>query len=153
MKKKLIRITENDLHRIIKNSVNRVINEMSTPKQIELMKKLKGGDYDPSFDNLPVPEASKLIDGELSKRRGGNGGQKYEMVDNGFSGNETKITEFNSFYEAKKALNDFIDELDEIGYFRSADIGLRKVSDVCWEAISRRSGRRYASVYIRKKRQ
>lgn len=43
MNKKLIRLTESDLHRIVKKSVNRVPNEINTDTAISAHKKAQSG--------------------------------------------------------------------------------------------------------------
>lgn len=64
--KKRIRLTESDLHRVIKESVKRVLNEMGTPKQNSFLRSLMGSRYDPSYDRLPVSDTSALISKELA---------------------------------------------------------------------------------------
>ena len=44
MNKKLIRLTESDLHKIVKESVNRVLNEMGSPKRREMTNDWLGSD-------------------------------------------------------------------------------------------------------------
>ena len=64
--KKIVRLTESDLHNIIKESVNRVLNEIyeGTSLQndyIQGLCKRRGIAYDEKYNSLPVRDASSLI--------------------------------------------------------------------------------------------
>lgn len=152
MNKKIIRLTESDLHRIVKQSVNRVIrtiNENSfgegTPKQNAFLKKLMGDRWDDKYSELSVPETSKMIDKELANSN--NAGTKYEVVE------FDQVHECNSFYEAKKKFSEVMDELAEVGYFNDPYLRMAKVSDICWKVYARNGYRCLGSVFIRKKKQ
>ena len=151
--KQVIRLTENDLHRIVKESVRKVLKENQygegTPKQNAFLQKLMGDRWDDKYADLSVPETSKMIDQELAKN---NTPQKeYEVVES--FGSDEKIHPCKSFYEAKKKLSDIIDEYFDSGWSSVGDVRLAKKSDICWVALI---GRRYASIggsiYIRKKK-
>ena len=63
MNKKLIRLTESDLHRIVKESVNRIINENDNSGRPTLE---KWGTGNTSFDK-EIPETIKFLS-ELAER-------------------------------------------------------------------------------------
>lgn len=67
MTKKVIRLTENQFKQHIKNMiVETLMDEMGTPKQNALLRKLTGSDQ---YDNLSVKDASAKID-QLLKQQG-----------------------------------------------------------------------------------
>jgi len=53
--KKIIRLTENDLHRIVKESVNRILNEEEWESPLEKAKKNRN-----DFDNVKKIDVSKF---------------------------------------------------------------------------------------------
>lgn len=63
--RRTITIKENELRRIISESVRRTLNEMGTIKQNALLRKLTGTD---KYDSLSVSDASRMIDDLLKKQ-------------------------------------------------------------------------------------
>lgn len=66
MNKQIIRLTESDLHRIVKESVNKILKEMDegTEAQNDFIRGLcarKGIQYDPKYNSLSTRDASGLI--------------------------------------------------------------------------------------------
>jgi hypothetical protein len=78
--KQIIRLTESDLHNLVKESVNKVLSEMNnegTSLQNDFIRSLckrRGIEYDSKYDKLPVRDASGLIT-LLKKLRLKNGEQ------------------------------------------------------------------------------
>ena len=155
MKKQVIRLTEADLHRIIKESVKKVIRENSeiegTDKQNALLRKLLGDRWKDEYEKLSVQDSSAMIEKELANAN--PNAQKYEVVDN--MGNEPEIIVCNSLYQAKKTLEKIADEYFHEGGIGRPDSDLRlvKVSDICYKVFGRYS--RYkclGSIFIRKQK-
>jgi hypothetical protein len=155
MKKQVIRLTESDLHKIIKESVNKIIKENydieGTDKQNALLRKLLGDRWRDEYENLSVQDASSMIEKELANAN--PNAQKYEVVDN--MGDKPEIIVCNSFFQAKKTLEKIAYEYhDEGGFGRpDSDIQLVKVSDICYKVYGRYS--RYkslGSIFIRKQK-
>ena len=150
MKKSLIRMTENDLHTIIKESVMEILkendmDEMGTQKQNAFLKKLMGDRHKPEYDNLSVADTSKMIDAELNKQQAAaNLGVVYQVVDG------DNIQEFGTFREAKKAFDAAVDEYYDLMGSGSPELSLVKVSDICYKFYGRKSGCCLGAVYIKK---
>ena len=77
MNKKLIRLTESDLHRIVKESVNRVLNEIGDTNRGQYhlgraaMRRVNMGDYDDARE----------IDRYAAKQRGDNASmERYNLI-------------------------------------------------------------------------
>ena len=67
MNKKLIRLTESDLHRIVKESVNRVLNEIGdTPKGQYMLGRLQGRQMN-NGKNKSAVETSRYSASEMNK--------------------------------------------------------------------------------------
>ena len=67
MNKKLIRLTESDLHRIVKESVNRVLNEIGdTPKGQYMLGRLQGRHMN-NGKNKSAVETSRYSASEMNK--------------------------------------------------------------------------------------
>ena len=145
--KQRIRLTEGDLHRIVKESVRNILNEMGTPKQNDFLKKLMGDRWNDKFADLPVPETSKMIDQELANS--GKPQKEYEVVE--LMGSKPNIYPCKSFYEAKKKLSEIIDDYFNSGWSCVGDVRLVRDSDICWLAVGRNMGV-CGRIYIRKKK-
>ena len=66
MNKKTIRLTESDLHRIIKESVNRVLNEVSTNKRAAALVKANNQKFP---DTKTMMKGNRVVDTNLEKQR------------------------------------------------------------------------------------
>lgn len=67
MNKKLIRLTENDLHRIVKESVNRILNESFKSSKLASLVKQHGGVYSPVKGSVTTKYISHLADDEIGE--------------------------------------------------------------------------------------
>lgn len=145
---KRIRLTEGELHRIIKESAHMILSEMGTPKQNSFLRKLMGDRYKDEYDNLSVKDSSDMINQELSKA--GQVKKEYEVVED--FGREQTSHPCNSFYEAKKKLSEIINDYFNSGWSCVGDVRLVRDSDVRWVIVGRNMGV-CGSIYIRKKKE
>ena len=69
--KQIIRLTESDLHKVVKSSVKRILKEINegTPKQNAFLQRLMGDRWKDEYANLSVPDTSKMIDQELANQK------------------------------------------------------------------------------------
>lgn len=69
--KQIIRLTESDLHKVVKSSVKRILKEINegTPKQIPFLQRLMGDRWKDEYANLSVSDTSKMIDQELANQK------------------------------------------------------------------------------------
>jgi hypothetical protein len=65
MNKKLIRLTESDLHRIVKESVNKILNESFKSRKLASLAKQHGGVYNPIKGGVTTKYISHLSDDEI----------------------------------------------------------------------------------------
>lgn len=70
-------LRESDLHRMIKESVRDVLNEMGTPKQNALLQKLTGSN---EYDNLSTADASKKISELLQQEKSSNKASEKQLA-------------------------------------------------------------------------
>ena len=65
MNKKLIRLTESDLHRIVKEAVNTILNESFKSSKLTILAKQHGGIYNPINGEYYTKYISRLSDDEI----------------------------------------------------------------------------------------
>jgi hypothetical protein len=139
---------------IIKESLRQTLIENGymegTPKQNAFLKKLMGDRWKDEYAGLGTRETSAMIDKELGKAPGSPIGGGYEVVDTIVDGHE--IIPCNTFPEAKKKLEDAVQEYFDLGFFNEADLRFVKESDIMYACYGRNSRRCYGRLYIRKKK-
>ena len=90
MNKKLIRLTEQDLHRIVKESVNKVLNEIGdTNRGQYMLGRLAGRKYANNYNTNGYDEAGKIAKYAQQQRQYKNVYNPYTSgYDNGFEGKD-----------------------------------------------------------------
>lgn len=90
MNKKLIRLTESDLHRIVKESVNRVLNEIgNTNRGQYMLGRLAGRKYANNHNANGYDEAGKIANYAQQQRQYKSVYNPYTSgYDNGFEGKD-----------------------------------------------------------------
>jgi hypothetical protein len=90
MNKRLIRLTESDLHRIVKESVNNVLNEIGdTNRGQYMLGRLAGRKYANNYNKNGYDEAGKIANYAQQQRPYKSVYNPYTSgYDNGFEGND-----------------------------------------------------------------